>query len=504
MNKTRDKRWDLVPNIEYRGNDINSMIDIKLALKRYVNIDVPNNNEIRCPDPKHTDEKPSCHVYANNCFCFSCQQSFRPLDLAALSKGYDVRRDFPKLCKEVIEEWHIDVDSVSNKAEVDRIKQQVFGTNKDEYIELFPLTRDELNVIEIFNPNPNTANKNLSYTVNSLDYYTKVYNGAENIPEHLQERCYNKNGQPTTLRLSLNEAVIMDFITSAQAEQIKNLVEQEREKIKGTPTIEGLWRADNKGKEYVENLILDRYNDISVKLVKKSEFLKKSITQYEETHDIGKEMAFATKVFTSIKGNKPKEHSQEEKRRVHAYCDYSAQKEKINELREDVSFLQVSVSKYEETHDVEKETENMQRELAAIKENPEIKANYTPEQREKLNECFLYNKNIQKIQTYDKEISALEQTVQQYEQTHNVDEERKLAETIQFEENPRDRYTGEDKKRVRDYNDYLTDKDELIKVTIKLEKVSKVGEKMTQFFDKRAEHEAKMPNRKNRRYNVEM
>lgn len=336
-----DKRWELIPRIHFRGNEINEQINIKDALLKYVGTEPNKNGMIRCPSPNHEDKNPSCKVYSDHCFCFSCQQSFRTLDLASFAKGLNTRgRDFPTLCEEVCQDFGIDVYFVSNKYEREQAMEKVFGsTQQQEKKEFFPLTKDDLSVLGIDTMLETQWNKGSQEEKEKVELL--ILNRYEEILTELKQLIPKLRGFVENYERNYDVESIKKFAALPYA--------YEYDKILRTC--------------YFKN--------------KKIINLKSFIETYEKKYDVKNEKSFMLSVCSAIKKDSQvrKKYTSAEKKRVRAYCNYIASRKMFERLCKMYYFIgqnfqidnitseqskcldkiKQSVEEYEKTHDIKAE-----------------------------------------------------------------------------------------------------------------------------------------------------
>ena len=117
-------------------------VPIVEVIEEYTGNHPNRSGMVKCPNPEHTDENPSakCYENSNSCHCFSCSQSFSPMDIIMLNTEVN----FPEACKMLIDDFGLDVYHYSNLAE---IEQELYAMEHKEYFEVFPLDLPEMRLI---------------------------------------------------------------------------------------------------------------------------------------------------------------------------------------------------------------------------------------------------------------------------------------------------------------------------------------------------------------------
>lgn len=319
-----DDRWNLIPPLRYDSAEIKRSIRIEDAIRQYVGTEPNRAGFIRCPDPTHKDDKPSCKIYTetNNCKCFSCDGYFTVFDLAAFAKGLDRKRDFPILCEEICNDFGINKYSVSNLGERESAIEQIFGEPKKvEYKEYFPLTETELNMIGLYNSDFKIQKENYKYSADANSYFKEIlgYEEVSKIPEHLiksygitivNDILCDKTGNPLTIPLTFQEAVELGF---------ERPLEEREKEYKMIPKIQELWK-DEENRAGVEEMIVGHFEEVYSKEEKDYNEYKKLIDDYENSHDIERE----EKLYQAYNEREKKQvkFNNLQVQRVHDYSSY--------------------------------------------------------------------------------------------------------------------------------------------------------------------------------------
>lgn len=251
-----------IPFLRYDTNRMNEDIPIRDVISLYTGRTVRGQSNISCPSPKHPDDKhPSAHVYDkdNRCKCFACGENFSPISLA---KEYYPELSFPDLCQKLIDDFHLDVYSYSNKQEVEMAKD---ASSKNKFFDFFPVTEDDLNTIGLHNPKRDLE---FTYAVRATDYFNHFYGEIPPLAE-----THDKDGNEILMQCSAGEAREMGILTRTP--------DKNHEYITGIPTIQELWREDKKG---TEEMIVGKCHETIDDLICQIENAENEVETYRNTH----------------------------------------------------------------------------------------------------------------------------------------------------------------------------------------------------------------------------
>ena len=324
-----DSRWNNVPRLEYRSEDIKRQIGILDAVRMYTG-EAPNRErKIHCPDPNHDDASPSCAVderkHPTTCHCFSCGGTFDVFDLAKFAKGID---NFAELAEEVCKDFGIDRYAVSNLAEREAAIEREFGKGrqtKESYREFFPLSSSELATIGLHDSNNRSE---MLFSVSAEDYYINAYfdkadlkkygkpaselsseersEYISELPKRIRANIYDKSGHSASIQVSYHEAVEIGRNVNPEylmiQSQVKSMgcnVDDKGHAYLPAHSFRDLWDGDKRG---TEKIIMDKISDTTEYLGYKISALTASRNDYEKGHDLEREeklLALYTESATS-------------------------------------------------------------------------------------------------------------------------------------------------------------------------------------------------------------
>lgn len=251
-----------VPLLRYDTNRMNEDIPIRDVIALYTGKTPRGQSNISCPSPKHPDDKhPSAHVYDkdNRCKCFACGGNFSPISLA---KECYPELSFPDLCQKLIDDFHLDVYSYSNKQEVEMARD---ASSKNKFFDFFPVTEDDLKTVGLHNP---SRDLEFTYPVRATEYFNHFYGEIPPLAE-----VYDKDGNELFIQCSAGEAREMGMPTRTP--------DKSHEYITGIPTIQELWREDKKG---TEEMIVGKCYETMESLISQIGKAEKAIEEYRRTH----------------------------------------------------------------------------------------------------------------------------------------------------------------------------------------------------------------------------
>lgn len=154
--------------LKYDPKRINEDVSIRQVLALYTDINTETRGNVHCPSVSHIDKKPSAKIYdqhqGNNCHCFSCGRSFKPIDIVMEHKNVD----FPEACKMLINDFGLPMSHYSNIDEVERVNGAI---KKGKFVDNFPLNRDDCAVL------------GLEQTAFSVEIENPIYDYVENEPK---------------------------------------------------------------------------------------------------------------------------------------------------------------------------------------------------------------------------------------------------------------------------------------------------------------------------------
>jgi hypothetical protein len=138
---------DKIP-FRYDTEALKMAVPIADVIRQYTGTDVSHaeRRNINCPSPNHMDRKPSAKIYphSNSCNCFSCGYNADIIKIVQDNCGLDFR----EACKQLIEDFGLDEYAYSNKAEWEASRRAIKHSS-NQFIDHFPLNRDELEIIGI-------------------------------------------------------------------------------------------------------------------------------------------------------------------------------------------------------------------------------------------------------------------------------------------------------------------------------------------------------------------
>lgn len=362
----RDRRWDNIPRLEYRSDEIKAQIDILDAVRMYTGETPNREKKIHCPDPNHTDKNPSCTVDPKKsnttCKCWSCtgKGTFDVFDLASFAKGLD---KFSDIAEEVCKDFGIDPYSVSNKAEREDAIRREFGQEDDrqpEYREYFPLSSKELETIGLHDSD---GSQEIFFKVEAADYFVqslydknaaKTYGKPaveltsderqafiDTMPQRVKDKLFDADGNPATLQVSYREVMELARTVNPEYGYAKYNIDGMGGKVddKGhafmpTHKISDLWIADKAG---TEEMIFNKCGERTEILNDEIAALSESRTSYEKTHDVAREeKLFNLYLETAYSPSNPIQWTETQKKRVQEFCDYRSDANEISYRKEEL------------------------------------------------------------------------------------------------------------------------------------------------------------------------
>lgn len=220
--------------LRYDTAEINKAVPIEDVVRRYAGIDTSKSGRgnIKCPSPKHTDKKPSAHIYShtNTCTCFSCGTTFTPITIVMDNMSVSL----PNACKMLIEDYNLDMEYYSNISEVRKAKADI---SQGKTTDIFPLTPQECKMIglesamstTVLNPLYDTKDSEDSYSYG--DKYIRIENLSETwkkdrntVEAMLIEKCDETLENIRQRMVASTQAIsafIADFAESKYKEAVK-------------------------------------------------------------------------------------------------------------------------------------------------------------------------------------------------------------------------------------------------------------------------------------------
>ena len=140
--------------LHYYPREINELVPIGDVIRAYTGNEPRRNGTIKCPIPsahKNEDKTPSAKIYEDNnvCRCFTCNTSYRPIDVVVQVKGLP----FQEACQMLIDDFNLPMERVTNIKELENAK--IPGNR----VKPFPITFEEakfldLDILSTREPNP--------------------------------------------------------------------------------------------------------------------------------------------------------------------------------------------------------------------------------------------------------------------------------------------------------------------------------------------------------------
>lgn len=249
---------DAIPRLRFNTRLINKDIPIREVIARYTGISVPQSNKnIKCPSVRHNDNKPSAHIYGNNCKCFGCGMNFSPLTLA---KEQYPELSFADVCERLLDDFGLDVYNYSNKAEVEAARR---AKKENKFYDCFPLTEEELNFIGLQNPQ---YNEEQVYPVKISEYFAFFFG---EIPPDIE---VYEDGKEKLIELTENEAIQMGLIPENIGILKSNVA---------FPTLQQLWKQDKDG---IEEMIIGKCGEAIEGIDFATKAVKQAVEQYQSSH----------------------------------------------------------------------------------------------------------------------------------------------------------------------------------------------------------------------------
>lgn len=242
------------PFLRYNSADINKDVPIESAIAKYVGYTVQRNNTIRCPNPEHPDSHPSAHIYhdKNKCRCYSCNESFSPIDIAMKNCNLS----FPEACEQLIQDFGLDKRVYTNINEIEAITQ---AHMENRFYDSWYLNDDEIKNIGL---EPNTNKSTVKVDANK--YFEAVY--GEKSLEKFEGKTFN---------VSLDTAVEYGL---ASPELPKTLAQI-------PSSMQMMWSQGNfEDKIAMEDMILGKCDEAIEKATNIKESYKLSIKNYFEKY----------------------------------------------------------------------------------------------------------------------------------------------------------------------------------------------------------------------------
>lgn len=362
----RDRRWDNVPRLEWRTDEIKQQIGILEAVRMYTGETPNREKKIHCPDPNHSDKNPSCTVDPKKsnttCKCWSCtgKGTFDVFDLAGIAKGLD---KFNDIAEEVCKDFGIDPYAVSNKAEREDAIRREFGqeeTRPTEYREYFPLSSKELETIGLHDSD---GSKEIFFEVSAADYFIQsLYdkNAAreygkpaseltederqafiDSMPKRIHSKLFDADGKPATVKVSyrevleLGEKVNPEYLYAKYSiEGMGGTIDDKGHAYMAVHKISDLWIADKQG---TEEMIFDKCGERTETLNEEIAALAKSRSDYESSHNLEREQKlFELYMNTAFSNSTPIQWTETQKKRVQEFCDYRSDEGEIADRRQEL------------------------------------------------------------------------------------------------------------------------------------------------------------------------
>lgn len=318
----RDKRWDSVPMLHYDTKALAEAVGIAAAVETYTGEKIVKNR-IHCPSPNHSDKNPSCEVnpakHPTACHCYACNESFDVFELAKFAKG---DMPFQQLCEAVCADFSLDPYQFSNKREVEEAKQRVFGNGDSApvFIEHCPLTSKELDIIGLHN---GTNHDEIMYSVLAKEYYEREWDCLEeDLPDHIRERCYDKDGKPLMMKCTYGEMVELGYLEEKDNNGHEYLPRM---------TFQDVWKQDHEG---AEQMMFDKCEETAENITKCMEKLSTFKEKYEAKVDVEREQKLLRTYTDCQIEHKPVRWTDLQLKRVKAAVQYENIEYKMKALAE--------------------------------------------------------------------------------------------------------------------------------------------------------------------------
>lgn len=242
------------PFLKYNAADINKDVPIESAIAKYAGYTVQRNNTIRCPNPEHPDSHPSAHIYhdKNKCRCYSCNESFSPIDIAMKNCNLS----FPEACEQLVQDFGLDKRVYTNISEIEAITQ---ARAENRFYDSWYFNDDEIKNIGL----ESNINKS-TVKVDANKYFEAVY-GLEPL-----EKFEGK-----TFDISIDTAVRYEFAPPNLPETLKKM----------PSSMQMMWSQGNfEDKISMEDMILGKCDETIEKANDIKDYYKHSIKDYFEKY----------------------------------------------------------------------------------------------------------------------------------------------------------------------------------------------------------------------------
>lgn len=214
----------------YYAKKINEDVPISEVMGLYA-LDNRTRGNIKCPDPKHNDKKPSAKIYENTnvCRCFTCNKSYKPIDIVMIMEGLSAN-ELPKACEILCDRFGLD--------------KRVYGEGfEDEKTgDVFPFTGYEMELIGLKEGMKYSTFEFLGETIKTPTLFDLYKFGTEDTNrEFLQEMVIGKaKDKKEVLKENIEwlKGVMEDFEKTEDFEEKKKLYEAHLE-YKKSPDYNG-------------------------------------------------------------------------------------------------------------------------------------------------------------------------------------------------------------------------------------------------------------------------
>ena len=222
-----------VPELKYYSKKLCDDVPIKDILSYYrPDITIRDRGNICCP--VHKDKTPSAKIneQRNTLKCFGCGFCGDSIDLVqALNPGLTFR----EACDKIIQDFGLNKYNYTNLRDIERIKG-----NRGGFIDFFPLSSEDINVIGLYNDQKVEKTWNIS----AVEYYKWIY-ADDPIPKHI--KLFNNDGSPINVSLSHAEAVDIGLIQPEKVRESGRPVDKVY--FEHMPSLQALWKEDKAGTE---------------------------------------------------------------------------------------------------------------------------------------------------------------------------------------------------------------------------------------------------------------